>query len=191
MGKGPTMPIQLHDEDGGRILVVHVTGHLVKADYEHFVPEFEQYLELHGKPRLLFDMTGLHGWDVAAAWEDIKFDIKHFTDIRRLAMVGDKRWQHGMAVFFRPFTKATSRYLITRRRRQGPEVVGRRLVAWRQKLYNPRGQPGADVAVRCRDSAHARSRCWRQGNVSLGGTGLGTRMWLRARGSRGFAKCHE
>jgi hypothetical protein len=25
-------------------------------------------------------------------------------------MVGDKKWQHGMAVIFKPFTKATSRY---------------------------------------------------------------------------------
>jgi hypothetical protein len=27
-----------------------------------------------------------------------------------MAMVGDKKWQHGMAVFFKPFTKATIRY---------------------------------------------------------------------------------
>ena len=25
-------------------------------------------------------------------------------------MVGDKKWEHGMATFFQPFTKATSRY---------------------------------------------------------------------------------
>ena len=37
-------------------------------------------------------------------------DIKHFADIERLAMVGDKKWQHGMAMFFKPFTKATIRY---------------------------------------------------------------------------------
>ena len=44
------------------------------------------------------------------AWEDIKFDIEHFADIDRLAMVGDKKWQHGMAMFFKPFIKATTRY---------------------------------------------------------------------------------
>jgi len=42
--------------------------------------------------------------------KDIKFDIKHFADIERLAMVGDKKWQHGMATFCKPFTKATIRY---------------------------------------------------------------------------------
>jgi hypothetical protein len=36
------MPIQLHEENDGKLLAVHVSGKLVKADYEHFVPEFER-----------------------------------------------------------------------------------------------------------------------------------------------------
>jgi MFS superfamily sulfate permease-like transporter len=104
------MPIQLNEENGGKVLILHISGKLVKADYEHFVNEFERLIRQHGKLRVLFDMGDLHGWDAGAAWEDIKFDIKHFADIERLAMVGDKKWQHGMAIFFKPFTKATSRY---------------------------------------------------------------------------------
>jgi hypothetical protein len=104
------MPIQMNEENGGKVLVLHLSGKLVKADYEHFVPEFERLVRQNGKLRVLFDMTDLHGWDAGAAWEDIKFDIKHFADIERLAMVGDKKWQHGMATFFKPFTKAASRY---------------------------------------------------------------------------------
>ena len=104
------MPIQLHEENDGRILVVHIIGKLVKADYEQFVPEFERLVPQHGKLRVLFDMTGFHGWDASALWEDTKFGIHHFADIERLAMVGEKQWQHGMAIFARPFTKATVRY---------------------------------------------------------------------------------
>jgi len=104
------MPIQLKEEDGGRILVVHVTGKLVKADYAPLGQEFERLFRQYGKLRLLFDMTGLHGWDTGAAWEDLKFDIKHFSDIDRLAMVGEKKWQETMGTFFKPFTKATIRY---------------------------------------------------------------------------------
>ena len=104
------MPIQIKEENGGKILILHISGKLVKADYEHFVNEFERLIRQYGKLRVLFDMADLQGWDAGAAWEDIKFDIKHFADIERLAMVGDKKWQHGMAIFFKPFTKATSRY---------------------------------------------------------------------------------
>lgn len=104
------MPIQLNEENGGKILLVHVSGKLAKADYLHFVPEFERLVKQHGHLRVLFDMTGFHGWTAGALWEDIKFDLKHFADIERLAMVGEKKWQHGMATFCKPFTKATIQY---------------------------------------------------------------------------------
>jgi hypothetical protein len=104
------MPIQLTEERGGKVLAVHVSGKLVKADYEHFVSEFERLLRQQGKLRLLFDMTSFHGWEVGALWEDIKFDLKHFADIERLAMVGEKKWQQGMAIFCKPFTTATIQY---------------------------------------------------------------------------------
>ena len=64
------MPIQLDEQHGGNLLAVHITGKLVKADYEHFVPEFERLFREHGKLCVLFDMTGFHGWDAGALWED-------------------------------------------------------------------------------------------------------------------------
>ncbi len=104
------MPMSLDEDRSGKFVVMHVSGRLTKADYEHVVPAFEQLVRRHGKLRVLFDMTGFHGWEGAVLWEDIKFDIHHFADIERLAMVGETTWQHGMATFFKPFTKATTRY---------------------------------------------------------------------------------
>jgi hypothetical protein len=59
---------------------------------------------------VLFDMTGFHGWELSAVWEDFKFGIYHFADIERMAMVGDQKWQEGMATFAKPFTRADVRY---------------------------------------------------------------------------------
>ncbi len=103
------MPIDL-EESGGKILVIRVSGTVIKAEYKHFVTEFERLLGQHGKLRVLFDISGFHGWELGAAWEDIKFDIRHFADIERLAIVGEKKWQHGMAMLWKPFTEATTRY---------------------------------------------------------------------------------
>jgi hypothetical protein len=55
-------------------------------------------------------MVDFHGWEGAALWDDIKFDVKHFSDIDRLAMVGDRKWEKGMSVFCQPFTTAKVRY---------------------------------------------------------------------------------
>jgi hypothetical protein len=104
------MPINLSQESGGKILTIQVTGKLVKGDYAHFVAEFDGLLREHGTLRVLFDMQGLEGWDAGAAWEDLKFDVKHFSDIERLAMVGEKKWQQAMALIFERFTKAKTRY---------------------------------------------------------------------------------
>jgi len=104
------MPIHLNEAKDGNVLVVHVSGKLEKADFLHFVPEFERLVQQHGKLRVLFEMTGFHGWDAGALWEDIKFDVQHFGDIERVAMVGEEQWQQNMATFCKPFTQATIRY---------------------------------------------------------------------------------
>ena len=108
--KEKQMPIQIENERDGKLVTIHVTGKLVKEDYVYLVPEFDRLVGLHGKLRVLFEMTGLQGWELSAAWEDFKFGIHHFSDIERIALVGEKRWQTGMATFSKPFTKAEVRY---------------------------------------------------------------------------------
>ncbi len=104
------MSVVLHEEAGGRILVVGLSGKLIKDDYERFIPEVERLAKQHGKLRILVQMHDFHGWTLGAIWQDIKFDWKHFQDVERLALVGEKAWEHGMAVFCKPFTTATIRY---------------------------------------------------------------------------------
>jgi hypothetical protein len=104
------MAIQLAEKNGGKVLEVQVSGKLAHEDYKRFVPEFERLLRENGKLRVLFEMADFHGWDASALWDDIKFDLKHFADIERLAMVGDQKWEKGMSVFCKPFTTAKIRY---------------------------------------------------------------------------------
>jgi hypothetical protein len=91
-------------------VLLKVSGKLVKEDYEQFVPEVEQIIKQHGRIRILLEMHDFHGWSCSAAWEDTKFALHHFRDIQRLAFVGEKKWQKGMATFCKPFTKAEIRY---------------------------------------------------------------------------------
>jgi hypothetical protein len=104
------MSVELTEVEQGKLLEVHVTGKLDKQTYEMFVPAAERQIEQHGKIRILFVMHEFHGWDAGALWEDIKFDLKHFNHIERLAIVGETKWEHGMAMFCKPFTTAKVRY---------------------------------------------------------------------------------
>jgi hypothetical protein len=102
--------LQIEKEVAAKIVYIAVSGKLEKEDYELLVPEMERAIEQHGKIRLLFKLLDFHGWSVGAAWEDTKFGVKHFNDIERLAIVGENKWEKGMAIFAEPFTTAKVRY---------------------------------------------------------------------------------
>ncbi len=104
------MSVELTELDEGKVLRIRISGKLVKEDYEHFMPELDRLIDQFGKIRLLVEMRDFHGWSAGALWEDIKLDWRHYSDIERVAFVGDKRWQKGMSVFCKPFTTARIRY---------------------------------------------------------------------------------
>jgi len=103
------MSVDLH-EGTGKVLEVKLSGKLTAQDYERFVPELYRLIKQYGKVRLLAQMHDFHGWELGALWQDIKFDWKHFADIERLALVGDRKWEAGMATFCKPFTSSQVRY---------------------------------------------------------------------------------
>ena len=94
----------------GKILHVRATGKLTKESYEIFAPLIDKQIDEHGKIRVLFEMHDFHGWTAGAMWEDLKFDFRHWKDIERLAIVGESKWEKGMAVFCKPFTSAKIQY---------------------------------------------------------------------------------
>ena len=101
---------QIETVADGNVLSVRVTGKLSKEDYEILVPAVDEVIKEHGKIRIFFEMIDFHGWEMAAVWEDTKFGLAHWNDIERVAMVGDKKWEKGMAIFCKPFTAAKLEY---------------------------------------------------------------------------------
>lgn len=115
------MSLELTTRRGGDVLEVEVSGKLERADYERFVPRAEESIAAHGAVRVLLVMRDFHGWTAGALWEDLKFDLKHFADVERLALVGEERWQKGMAAFTRPFTRAEVRWFDLARLQEARE----------------------------------------------------------------------
>ena len=87
-----------------------LSGKLHDEDYRQFVPTIESFVTAEGKVRLFVQFEDFHGWDLHAAWDDLKFGFKHYADFERIAMVGDRKWEEWMARFSSPFTKAQVRY---------------------------------------------------------------------------------
>lgn len=104
------MSFEITEIADGKIVEVELSGKLAKEAYEEFVPLTEERIKQFGKVRMLVILHDFDGWDAGALWEDIKFDVKHFNDIERLAIVGETKWEKGMSAFCRPFTTAKIKY---------------------------------------------------------------------------------
>jgi hypothetical protein len=107
---GRIMPARIELLQEGKTIIVHVSGKLTADNYLQFTPPIEAAIQQHGKLRRAVVMTDFHGWEVAALWQDLKFDLKHFRDVERLALVGDRAWERGMAAFCKPFTTAAIQF---------------------------------------------------------------------------------
>jgi hypothetical protein len=79
-------------------------------DLKSFVQRFDQLVKQHGQIRVLCDLVSFDGWDASALWDEIKWDVRHFSDIARLAVVGSKKWEEQLSLFCGPLTTAEIRY---------------------------------------------------------------------------------
>jgi len=59
---------------------------------------------------LLAQFEDFHGWDLHAMWDDFQFGVKHYSDLERIAIVGDRKWEEWMAKLCKPFSKASVNY---------------------------------------------------------------------------------
>jgi len=108
--KENSVSLHLTEKKDGRILELVVNGKFVDRDFQDLEPTFYKLVKQYNKIRVLLDMVDFHGWEGVAIWDEVKFDFKHFGEIERLAMVGDKRWERFLSAFCRPFVTAEVRY---------------------------------------------------------------------------------
>ncbi|MCI0456726.1 MAG: STAS/SEC14 domain-containing protein [Gemmataceae bacterium] len=92
-------------KSAGQMLGIKVTGRLTHADHQQLVPKLEEAIRTHGAVRLLLDLQECQGWDVGAAWDDLKFTLRHAGEVERCAVVGNRRGQEVLAQLAKPFFK--------------------------------------------------------------------------------------
>jgi SpoIIAA-like len=89
---------------------INVEQTLKAEDYRLFNELAEQRIDRFGQVNLLVVITGLAGWMPTDLWQDIKFDVDHYGDVGRLAIVGAVPLEHWMATLSKPFISAVVQY---------------------------------------------------------------------------------
>lgn len=97
---------------GARGLELEIEDRLEKNDYLEFTPVAEAKIDEFGDINLLIRMSGFSGWSPAALWEDLKFDVRHYGDVDRLALVSASEDDEWMATVSKPFTRASVKHFV-------------------------------------------------------------------------------
>jgi len=92
------------------ILAFKVSGKLTATDYQQFLPKLEILIRKYGHLSMYIELDHFQGWEPKAAWEDLRFDIRHDRDINRIAIVGDKMLEHAGIVLANLFTHTKMRF---------------------------------------------------------------------------------
>jgi hypothetical protein len=95
------LTIEPHTPDN--VVVGHAWGKLTHDDYEDFRRHVEEMIREHGSVRVMLDLNDFHGWDLRAAWDDLKLGLQHPGKFDRCAILGDRSWEKWMTKLAKPF----------------------------------------------------------------------------------------
>ena len=76
-------------------LMIKVIGKLTHEDYGQITPLIDAALEGVKDPqvKVLFDASEMHGWELRAAWDDLKLGLRHGSEFSKVAVFGHEKWE--------------------------------------------------------------------------------------------------
>ena len=80
------------------LLILEISGKLSKGDFEQLDPELHRRRDLPRDSRLVMIMDDFDGYEsLDALWTDLKMDMAHKDDFKKIAIIGDDRWERGLS----------------------------------------------------------------------------------------------
>ncbi len=87
-------------ESSGGVLGFKVTGKLTDVEIKAFEPQIEFVIgqRKHKPIGILADLSHMHGAELKARWDEMRFLQKHTDHIARMAVVGADKWEEIAAI---------------------------------------------------------------------------------------------
>lgn len=82
--------IEIGHSPAENLVTIRASGKLTKQDYDQALPELEQAIRASGGAlNAVIVVDRLKGWELEALWKDLQFDMRHYGDFERIAVVGN------------------------------------------------------------------------------------------------------
>lgn len=92
------------------LIAISINGKLDKSDYDKITPLIEKTVKEYGKFKLYLQIDNIEGISPKAFQEDVKTYFKHFSDTRKIAVVGENDWQKLWARLASPFVSGEVKF---------------------------------------------------------------------------------
>ncbi len=98
--------------DNHFFISLKAVGTLTHDDYTIITPLIDSALNSVKEPvvNMFIDATAFEGWELRAAWDDLKLGLKHDKEIVKMALVGNKKWQEYIAKIGEWFMSGEMKY---------------------------------------------------------------------------------
>ncbi len=76
-------------------MTIKIKGKLQHSDYEMMNSALDDAISSIEEPKIkvLIDALEFDGWELRAAWDDLKFGLKYSKEFTKLAFVGNRKWE--------------------------------------------------------------------------------------------------
>ncbi|MDP2505185.1 MULTISPECIES: STAS/SEC14 domain-containing protein [unclassified Oceanobacter] len=93
------LSIGINRENERFFISLKAQGILTHRDYETITPLLDGALAEVNDPkvRIMIDGSEFEGWELQAAWDDLKLGLKHGSEFERIAIYGNADWQQWIA----------------------------------------------------------------------------------------------
>jgi hypothetical protein len=81
------------------IYLLRCSGTVGKDEFEAVQTALAKDIDTGVKPRILALLDGFEGWERNAGWGDLEFLFSHSSEIAKIAIVGDARWETNASAF--------------------------------------------------------------------------------------------
>ncbi|EAS43998.1 STAS/SEC14 domain-containing protein [Photobacterium profundum] len=106
------LSIEIDRDRNNFFMEIKAIGTLTHADYEKITPIIDEALEGVTVPivNVYIDGTEFDGWQLQAAWDDLKIGLKHGKKFDKVALYGNQHWQEVMSRIGSWFVSGEVRY---------------------------------------------------------------------------------
>lgn len=106
------LSIGLHRVNNEFYMKLVIQGRLTHEDYKIITPLLDNAVQgVHqAHIKVLIDARDFDGWDLHAAWDDLKLGLKHNKEFVKVAYVGSKEWEERLIKISNWFTCGDMQY---------------------------------------------------------------------------------